>query len=66
MWNSKSRRTAYHNCRRKMFGNPKVGNGICWWRKYRASTEERIEGKRNAKAFLDAWNAGMDLDDLEI
>jgi hypothetical protein len=64
MWNSKPKKTG-HNCRRRMFGNPKVGDGVCWWSKWRPAVEERINSKRMAQAILDAINAGWDPDDVE-
>lgn len=65
MWNSKPKKTG-HDCRRRMFGNPRVGDGSCWIGKYRPAVEERIEGKRQASAWCAAFNAGVELDDLEL
>jgi hypothetical protein len=49
-----------------MFGNPKIGDGLCWWGKHRPAVEERIDGKRKAKAWLEAVYAGVELEDIEF
>ncbi len=64
MWNSKPKKVTC-NCRRKSKGNPKVGGGICYHGMCEAVVE-RIDGKRLAKAWLDAVLAGVELDDLEL
>lgn len=66
MWNSKPKKTTC-NCRRKSRGNPKVGAGVCYHNlAYRDVVKDRIEGKRKAKAWLDAFCAGVELEDIEF
>ncbi len=66
MWNSKPKK-ATCNCRRKAKGNPKVGGGVCYHNlAYREVVQDRIRDKRAAKAALEALNAGVDADDLDI
>ena len=51
------------NCRRREFGNPKVGRGLCLLGEgYRLAVRERIAGKRLARRWAGWWDESEALD----
>ena len=64
-WKSKPKKTDC-NCRRRVRGNPKYGNGPCYhdMRDQRRAVVERIAGKRLAQRWLVAARL-RELDDVD-
>lgn len=66
MWNSKPKKKTC-NCRAKAKCNPKYSGGICYLSgDLRPAVAERIKGKRISKVYSEAFNSGVELDDLNL
>lgn len=66
MWNSKPKKRTC-NCRSRSKNNPKYSGGVCYLSGgLRPAVEERLEGKKMMKIYLDALCAGVEPDDVEL
>ncbi len=66
MWNSKPKKRTC-NCRSKAKNNPKYSGGVCYLSgELRPAVTERIKGKIIAKAYFEAFNSRINLDDLNL